>query len=184
MMGRGASVIAAVILGLAGGAGGYWLYHATRDPSPVQAPPPADARVVGSARPAFVLDNVAGQPQDVAQWDGQVVLLNFWATWCPPCRREIPALMELQEQLGPQGLQVVGVAIDQRQLVEEYRDTMSMNYPVLVGETDALEVSAAYGNSYGQLPYSVVIDRQGKITHVHRGELTLEDALAMVQPLL
>lgn len=183
-MGRSRSIIAAVILGLAGGAGGYWLYQATREPISVQAPPKPDASLVGSQRPAFTLASVSGEAMDVSQWDGQVVLLNFWATWCPPCRREIPALIELQDRLGPQGLQVVGIAIDQRQLVEEYRDTMGINYPVLVGETEAMEISAAYGNTYGQLPYSVVIDRQGRITDIHRGELTTEDVETLVKPLL
>ena len=185
-MGRTSSIIAAVILGLAGGAGGYWLYQFTRAPETTTAAAPEQmaSEVVGATRPAFSLRNLNGQPQAVAQWDGQVVLLNFWATWCPPCRREIPAFIDLQERFGAQGLQIVGVAIDQPQLVEEYRDTMGINYPVLVGETDALEVSKDYGNAYGQLPYTVLIDRQGTIRNVHRGELTAADAEAMLKPLL
>ena len=187
-MKRTTGVIGAIVLGLAGGAGGYWLYQLTRSPDAVPAPS-AQSRaeagsVIGTQRPAFSLPDLAGRPQDVSQWDGQVVLLNFWATWCPPCRREIPAFVDLQQRLGAQGLQIVGVAIDQPQLVEEYGDTMGINYPSLVGETDALEVAKAYGNAFGQLPYSVIIGRDGTIENVHRGELKREDAEALLEPLL
>lgn len=185
-MTRAGSIIAALALGLAGGAGGYWLYQFTRDPAPLPpaAAPAANASVVGAPRPGFSLQDLSGKSQAVGQWDGQVLLLNFWATWCPPCRREIPALIELQQDYGDQGLQIVGIAIDQPQLVEEYRDTMGMNYPVLVGETEALEVSKDYGNAYGQLPYTVAVGRDGTIRAVHRGELTRPDAEALLEPLL
>ena len=187
-MNRTTGVVGAIVLGLAGGAGGYWLYQLTRSADAIPVPPAqsqaeADS-MVGAERPAFALQDVAGRQQDVSQWDGQVVLVNFWATWCPPCRREIPAFIDLQQRFGAQGLQIVGVAIDQPQLVEEYGDTMGINYPSLVGETDALAVARAYGNAYGQLPYSVVIGRDGKIKNVHRGELKGEDAEAMLQSLL
>ncbi len=186
-MRRSATIVAAVAVGIAGLAGGFWLQHATRSPAPLPpdaAATPEAATIKGRARPAFSLRDLNGKQQDVAQWDNHVVLLNFWATWCPPCRREIPALIELQNKFGRQGLQVVGVAIDQPHLVEEFRDTAEMNYPVLVGESDALAVSKSYGNVYGQLPYSVIIARDGTIREVHRGELTTAAAESLLKPLL
>ncbi len=186
-MRRSATIVAAVAVGIAGLAGGFWLQHATRSPAPL---PPSAAgseaatTITGTARPSFSLRDLNGKQHDIAQWDNHVVLLNFWATWCPPCRREIPALIDLQNKFGNQGLQVVGVAIDQPQLVEEFRDTAEMNYPVLVGESEALAVSKAYGNVYGQLPYSVVIARDGTIREVHRGELTKTTAESLLKPLL
>jgi len=188
-MARGVPIIAAVVLGLLGGIAGFLLYGLTRSPEP-GTPPASESparvaqRLVGQQAPAFALADIDGQERSLAEWNGKVVLLNFWATWCPPCRREIPALIELQERYGPEGLQVVGIAIDQQELVQPYVESMGVNYPALVGELDAMDVSRAYGNRYGQLPYTVVIDRQGTIRAVHRGEIEHEEAAALIEPLL
>jgi len=113
-----------------------------------------------------------------------VVLLNFWATWCPPCRHEIPDFIALQKEYGAKGLQVVGVALDQNDLVEQYRDTAGIDYPLLVGDLDAVDVAKAYGNSYGELPYTVFIDRKGRIAAIHRGGITKDAAEAAIKKLL
>ena len=186
-MGRGGSILAAAALGLSGGVGGYLLYDLTRDPAPLNTAadaPVAAGRLVGQPRPGFELADLEGERRVLDEWNGKVVVLNFWATWCPPCRREIPAFIELQEEYGAAGLQIVGVAIDQQELVQPYVDSMGVNYPVLVGELEAMEVGRAYGNHYGQLPYTVVIDRQGAIRAVHRGELEREQAARLIEPLL
>ncbi|KPJ87757.1 MAG: hypothetical protein AMJ53_17640, partial [Gammaproteobacteria bacterium SG8_11] len=111
-------------------------------------------------------------------------VLNFWATWCPPCRKETPMFVELQEQWGAQGLQFVGVAIDEINKVKEFMDTYGVNYPMLIGVDDAIEISKAYGNRFGALPYTVIIDRNGDIAHVQRGELERDMAVKTIQALL
>jgi len=122
--------------------------------------------------PEFSLNDVSGIPRNSHEWDGKVVVLNFWATWCPPCRSETPMFVEMQEQYGATGLQFVGVAIDAHDKVEEFMDTYGINYPMLIGEDDAINVAKDYGNRYGALPYTVVIDRHGMIQFIQRGEMT------------
>ncbi len=130
----------------------------------------------------FSLPDLDGTPRNLGEWSGRVVLLNFWAPWCPPCRKEIPALMELQAKYGERGLTVVGVAVDTHQNTQDYADSMAIDYPILVGEEQGIELAGAFGNHLGALPYSVVLDRGGKVQTSHRGEISLEQAEQAVVP--
>jgi len=175
-----------IVLGLAAAGAGFMLFQAN---NPADAPQATDSQtqkpVRNSAhRPDFSLPDVDGVDHSISEWDGKVILLNFWATWCPPCRREMPAFIKLQNQFGNQGFQVIGVAIDQVDLVEAFADNIGVNYPILVGENSAIKISEAYGNQYGQLPYTVIIDRQGIIRHKKFGEVTYDEAIAFIKPLL
>jgi thiol-disulfide isomerase/thioredoxin len=133
---------------------------------------------------AAELPDVTGQRQRLDQWKGKVVVVNFWATWCAPCREEIPALVSAQEQLGGQGLQVVGIAIDQPDKVRPYAREMRINYPVLIGELEVMDLSRAAGNALGGLPYTVVLDRSGQIARTELGGVTQAKLEEMVRPLL
>lgn len=144
----------------------------------------ADAKVIGRLRPEFSLPDLKGKLRDIREWDGKVIVLNFWATWCPPCRKELPAFIELQEKYGSQGLQFVGVAIDTAESVSDFSDTYGVNYPMMVGELEAIEIGKQYGNRFGALPYTVIIDRTGKMVFVQRGELLKETAENTIKPLL
>ena len=181
MAGRVVTVVAA-LGALAVGAGVAWWLGTPPAPEPVSAPAGVDA--VPERRPDFALRDLSGELRRASEWDGEVLVVNFWATWCPPCRKEIPVFIELQERLGPAGLQFVGIAIDEREAVREYADTMGVNYPVLAGEVDAIEVSRAYGNAFGALPYTAVVDREGRIVFVKRGELSRAEVEAVIAPLL
>ena len=132
----------------------------------------------------FTLADLDGAKHNVHEWDGRVLVLNFWATWCPPCRRETPMFVELQEKYGAQGLQFVGIAIDKKDKVTDFIDTFGVNYPILIGTDDAIQVSKEYGNRFGALPYSVIIDRKGHIIRVQRGELTRDVAEKTIKTLL
>jgi peroxiredoxin len=134
--------------------------------------------------PEFVLPDVNGITHTSKEWAGKIVILNFWATWCPPCIKETPAFVELQEQYNSAGVQFVGIAIDKKDAVLEFMDTYGVNYPMLIGENDAINVSKQYGNRYGALPYTVVINRQGQIHFVQRGEMTREMAETNIKQLL
>lgn len=138
----------------------------------------------GERRPAFTLPAMNGGKQSIAAWDGKVVVLNFWATWCAPCRREIPLLKTLQEQYGEKGLQVVGVAVDNREAIRDFAERLGVGYPVLYGVEAAMDVAASYGDKQGTLPYTAVIDRDGRIHQVFRKELERADIESTVDSLL
>jgi len=130
--------------------------------------------MVGQQRPLFRLPDLQGKVRSVEEWSGQVLVLNFWATWCPPCQREMPSFVQMQDEFASQGLQFVGIALDDAVKVENFLDTMGVEYPNLVGGDEALMVSNSYGNSFGALPYTVAIGRDGTILATFRGEVTRE----------
>jgi thiol-disulfide isomerase/thioredoxin len=132
----------------------------------------------------FALPDLDGRLQSLAQWEGHVVLLNFWATWCPPCREEIPLFIRFQERYAAQGLQILGVAIDEREAVAAYSRRAHINYPVLLGEGQGLALLARYGNTKGSLPYSVLIDRDGTIRAHKLGAFRESELEALLAPLM
>lgn len=140
--------------------------------------------VLGKRRADFSLPDVNGHKQHVSQWDGKVLLVNFWATWCPPCREEIPDFIALQEEYGEQGLQIIGIALDDTDAVAKFAKAMGMNYPVLVQEGVSTKLVAAYGNPSGVLPFTAVVDREGIIRGAHRGLLHPEKAVQLFGPYL
>jgi thiol-disulfide isomerase/thioredoxin len=133
---------------------------------------------------AAELPDLRGQKQRMDQWRGKVIIVNFWATWCAPCREEIPELIRAQEQLGPRGVQVVGIAIDQVDKVKPYAAQMRISYPVLVGELEVMDLARTAGNALGGLPYTVVLDRKGEIARTELGGVTQAKLEDMVRPLL
>jgi thiol-disulfide isomerase/thioredoxin len=133
---------------------------------------------------AASLPDLQGTSQTISQWRGKVLVVNFWATWCEPCRKEIPEFIELQEQFRDQGLLFVGIAVDQREKVAAFSKDIGINYPVLTGGMEAMALAEAAGNKQGALPFTVVIDRSGKITGTHLGLLSRSKLEAMFKPLL
>lgn len=108
-----------------------------------------------------------GKPQTFAQWQGKIVVINYWATWCPPCREEMPALARLSRKFSTKGVQFVGIAIDSADNVQKFTKSPAgidpaAAYPLLVGAIDALEQSQALGNTRQALPFTIIIDRQGQ----------------------
>ena len=132
---------------------------------------------------AMRLPDQYGKPQSLAQWRGKVLVLNFWATWCAPCREEIPDFIAVRTQYRIQNVEMVGIAIDSAQPVATYAQEMHMPYPVLIGEGEALALARTLGNPSGALPYTIVINPAGKIVLRHLGRLPrarLEATLAQI----
>ena len=132
------------------------------------------------ATPNAVFDwsfvDVEGKPQPLAQWKGKLVVLNFWATWCPPCLKEIPAFVDLQQRLGPRGLQFVGIALDEVAAVQPFLKEHAINYPVLLGDQDVARFMTMLGNQIGALPFTVVVGHAGKVLALHQGEWQVDEA--------
>ena len=143
-----------------------------------------DDGIIGSSRPNFSLPDVAGEVRNIAEWDGKVIAINFWATWCPPCIKEIPEFVELQHKYEAQGLQFIGIALQRPEEVLDFMKEKGMNYPVLAGEMEVIEISELYGNNIGALPYTVIIDRAGLIQYVKRGPLSMDSAESIISKLL
>lgn len=130
------------------------------------------------------LADLKGVKTPLGTWKGKVLVINFWATWCAPCRKEIPAFIRMQQKLGPRGLQFVGVAIDEKDKVALYAREMGINYPILVGELDAVELSRSLGNQLGALPFTVIVDRAGKVVKTELGGVDEARLTQLIQPLL
>ena len=148
------------------------LFYAARIPveTAVPAPPPATSLEVVS-HPAFTLPDLEGTARDFSEWDGRHRLLNFWATWCAPCRREIPLLKAFQEQHGDAGFQVLGIAVDFPEQVEKYAAEAGFNYPILVGEQDAMAVAESSGIEFIGMPFTMFVTRDGEYVGAYIGEL-------------
>lgn len=144
----------------------------------------ANSSVNPMIAPSFTLPDTNNRPRKIEEWKGQVIVLNFWATWCPPCRKEIPGFIRLQTKLASKDLQFIGIAIDEMGATQNFVKEYNVNYPILVGEFKAMTVSQHYGNDLGVLPYSVVINRQGEIIYQHQGEFSEEKLIEIVTPLL
>jgi thiol-disulfide isomerase/thioredoxin len=146
-----------------------------------EAPAGAVCSGEGAAKFDFTLKDPDGGAVKLADYKGKVVLLNFWGTWCPPCRMEIPGFIELQDSYRDKGLVIVGVAVeDTPEAVKAYAAEAKINYPLAMVQDD---IDAAYGPMYG-LPVSFIIARDGSICRRHLGELSKERAEQEIKALL
>jgi thiol-disulfide isomerase/thioredoxin len=125
---------------------------------------PADAKISPAALYATQLADLKGQAQSLGQWQGKLLVLNFWATWCVPCREEIPRLIEAQRKHSAQSVQIVGVAIDSAEKAAVYSREIGMNYPVLVDEAGGLALARRLGNQPSVLPFTAFVDGQGRVS--------------------
>jgi len=128
--------------------------------------------------------DLSGARRTLREWRGRVVLCNFWATWCAPCREEIPMLIAVREVFAAKGAEIVGIGIDQVAKVEEFARTYGVTYPVLIAEADAIELMRRLGNALGGLPYTVVVDRVGAVAHRRLGALTRAEVEGVLEGLL
>lgn len=166
--------------------GAYLSSHGGKTPpqGPASAPIPGVKTMIGRKRPPFTLTDLQGNPRQVKEWNGQVLALNFWATWCPPCRKEIPEFVALQKKYGKQGLQFVGIALQKPADVRGFIRQFHVNYPVLAGEMPVIQVAKAYGDNVGALPYTVIIKRDGRIAFTRAGALSRKQAEQEIKKLL
>ena len=173
-------IIAALLAAAIGAYSAYYLQQHSA-PQATERESPA----VGAKRPDFRLRALGGELTPLSTWDGQIVLYNFWAAWCPPCRREIPDLSEVREFYREDGFEVVGIAMDDEDKIKDFLAQMPhVRYPQLIGYNDAMTLSRTLGNHRGGLPYSVLVDRGGVIRFVKAGELTKTELIERLEALL
>lgn len=181
-----------VAVAVLGAAAGFAIYRFAIEPSvtpqaqmqadaeaPAQTPQAtaADAPAgLPEVLPDFTLADLDGQARSIQSWPGKSMIVNFWATWCAPCRREIPLLRDLQRERGDEGYQVVGVAVDFRDDVVKYAKEIGIDYPVLVGEQEGLEAVNKFGQGSLGFPFTVFTDNQHRIVLFHLGEIEKAEA--------
>ena len=139
-----------------------------------------DAGAIAAAR----FSDLAGGTRSLAEWRGQILVLNFWATWCAPCREEIPMLMAARDKYSGLGVEIVGIAIDTAAKVTEYVSQMKIRYPVLLADAGGLDLMRKLGNQASGLPYTVLLDRSGAPTARKLGALRQEELDSMLAGLL
>lgn len=157
-------------------AAGSWLAHTRYAPEPPAAP--AVAAIWSLSFP-----DPSGKVQPLAQWRGKVVVLNFWASWCAPCREEMPDFAALRAQHHANGVEFVGIAIDNVDNVVQFLQKQPVNYPILIGEGAAHGLARQLGNPSGALPYTIVLDRTGRIAMTHLGRLPADRLKATLDKL-
>ena len=133
---------------------------------------------------ATPLPGLDGRMRRLSDWRGKVVLCNFWATWCAPCREEIPMLVDLRDQYSAEGFEVVGIAVDNEAKVREFAEKYQVSYPILVAEAGGLDLMRALGNTAGALPFTVTLDRRGSILSRKLGILRRSDIEPKIKALL
>lgn len=156
------------LLGLGAATVGITVWHGMQ---PAPAP-------TSTAVPVIALPDLDGRLRQSAEWRGRVVLVNFWATWCGPCVQEVPELVAAQRRWSDQGLQVVGIALDEGEAVRAFAERMGIHYPVLIAGMAGFDLSQNFGNDVLSIPFTVVLDRTGRIRYRHLGVITpaeLED---------
>ena len=128
--------------------------------------------------------DLSNQSRTLNNFKGKVVVLNFWATWCPPCRQEMPAFSKLQNSLGGKDVQFIGLGIDSPSAIKEFALQFPVSYPLLMGGSAGMELMRELGNQNAALPYTVVFRKDGQPAFSHLGMLTEEMLEARLKPLL
>jgi thiol-disulfide isomerase/thioredoxin len=132
-------------------------------------------RVVSTGTlPEFVLPDLRGNERSISEWSGRPLIINFWATWCAPCRREMPLLQTLHQERKEDRLEVIGIAIDRLDEVEAFVAESGITYPILVGQQDAMAIAEQFGADFVALPFTVFTAEDGQVLWLHLGELHLE----------
>ena len=179
MMRRHARLAIVAAVTLAVGLAAFFISRMLLTPEP-PAPPTIQPAVIPETRPDVTLADREGKQRALSEWDGQPLVINFWATWCAPCRREIPMLNALAAEEAAAGVEVIGIAIDFREDVLKYLEKMPIDYTVLIGEQDGMAAARAFGMESIGLPFTAFTDRQGRIATIHVGELHKEQAAVIL----
>ena len=164
---------------------GFAIYYFLLSPkSPLNSPSADFSHLSTKTILTSKLSNPAGISQDLGQYKGKIIVLNFWATWCPPCREEMPELSDLYTEYKSKNVVVLGVAIDELALVKEFSEATPVSYPLFGAENEGMELAQNLGNDKGVLPYTVIINQQGKVIETYFGRINKSLLESTLRPLL
>lgn len=175
-----------LLLGLVliAGTSGF-LFHKAQLSSTVQVTGASQARDTFPVNPVdWTFSDTGGEKRSISDWAPRLLVVNFWATWCPPCVTEIPGFVRIQEALDTRDVQFVGIALDSATAVLDFSQSNQVNYPFLVGDDDVIAYMQLLGNDIGALPYTVVLSSKGQVLHSHKGEWEEASAKATIDKLL
>ena len=141
---------------------------------------PEKPEAMSQPAPEITLKDLDGHPHRLSEFRGKLLLVNFWATWCGPCLREMPLLVAAQNEYGKRGFQVIGPALDEVDAVRAMAKKIGINYPIMVGDEDITNAMDALGDELGALPLSVLIGRDGQILTRVTGGLTQEKLTKLI----
>ena len=176
-------VVATVALAFLALLAGYNL--ASRQLESATAPPPRAISIDHKqALAGWSFADIDGNQRALSEWAENIVVLNFWATWCPPCLKEIPIFITMQTRFGDQGVQFIGIALDQVDAVRQFAANTGVNYPLLLGEEKVTDYMRGLGNNIGALPFSALISRDGEVLAIHHGEWSEADLSAAIEAAL
>jgi thiol-disulfide isomerase/thioredoxin len=136
----------------------------------------ASEQKIATVLPHFTLVDRDGKKRSLQEWSGRPLMVNFWATWCPPCRKEIPLLNQIRTKYSAQRLEVVGVAVDFVDDVLAYAKENPINYPLLIGEEDGMEAMKAFGMAGAGFPFTFFADSKQRVVGMRLGELHQDEA--------
>lgn len=159
-----------VVLGFLLGTGLAWVTNRVQESGSA----PESELALGQSHPGFSLPDLGGERVEAERFAGRAMLVNFWATWCAPCRREMPVLQAASRQYGD-SLAVVGIALDDPDPVAAFVEELGIEYTILVGQDEVLDVQSEWGNRVGAMPYTVLVDGEGMVRWRHYGEVTAEE---------
>jgi thiol-disulfide isomerase/thioredoxin len=161
-------VLAIVAVAVVASAAGWWIGQRLRPAHPATQAPAIE---VATELPDLSLPTVDGTPRRLAEWRGRPLLINYWATWCPPCVAEMPVLDAFAAEQGANGIAVVGIALDEPGAVRGFLERVPVDYPNLIEEPGPQDSSMRLGNRRAVLPFTVLADAEGRVLATHAGSL-------------
>ena len=182
---RSKAIIWVPIVFLAGGLSG-WFGHQVyqqRQAAPVSVMDSASAQA-SNAAPTVDLPDLNGRKVKLTDYKGKVLVVNLWASWCPPCQKETPEFVALQKELGDKGVQFIGIGVDEEAPIREFVTRMGVNYPILLAGDQGDQMLLDFGDTQGALPYTLVIDRSGQVRERHLGYYPQDELRKTLQGLI
>lgn len=171
-----------IVIGLSAFSG-WFLFHQTLEKKPT---PETNVTIEVSKNPLANISfpDTQGQRQALKQWHGKVLVLNFWATWCPPCREEMPELSAMQDQYKDQNMVILGLSTDDLDKTKAFIKTAPVSYPILAGDMEAMNLAETLGNNRGILPYTVIVDANGTVVKTFFGRVNQQLLEKTIIPML